>query len=250
MMTSFLIAFRVAVTILPDAFTCITWHRSPGPGAETKMRPFFVLPYVGPNIRAVTAVGCARHISKVDYDAPLSAETIFKLINGSIQCRQPLYLVGANINGANLPHALMPGARLANAKLIGTNLQGAFLGKAWLPGADVRGADLRGACLSEAIMNGANLRFANLRKATVSAAHMEMADLREADLTNTVVKGADMQNADLRGADLYGADLEDAKLEGAKYTTVEGTLSLNMEHMPTIWPEGFDPEAAGCHLVD
>jgi uncharacterized protein YjbI with pentapeptide repeats len=39
--------------------------------------------------------------------------------------------------------------------------------------------------------------------------------------------------ADLEGAHLSGANLEGANLSGAK------------AHSKAIWPEGFDPEAAG-----
>ena len=45
-------------------------------------------------------------------------------------------------------------------------------------------------------------------------------------------------NADLERADLQGAFLERANLEGAK---------ANKE---TIWPDGFDPEAAGVIFTD
>jgi len=45
----------------------------------------------------------AEHPDKIDYGAPLSADTIFTLINSSMQFRQPLYLVGATIDGASLP---------------------------------------------------------------------------------------------------------------------------------------------------
>ena len=42
----------------------------------------------------------------------------------------------------------------------------------------------------------------------------------------------------LRGASLYEANLSGADLGGACYNA------------NTLWPEGFDPEAAGARLVD
>ena len=45
----------------------------------------------------------AQQPGRIDYDTPLSADTIFTLINSSMQFRQPLYLVGATIDGASLP---------------------------------------------------------------------------------------------------------------------------------------------------
>ena len=43
----------------------------------------------------------------------------------------------------------------------------------------------------------------------------------------------DLSMANLRGADLTGVDLTSAKYDDA-----------------TIWPDGFDPEAAGAVLVE
>ena len=54
------------------------------------------------------------------------------------------------------------------------------------------------------------------------------ADLRRADLTRAYLRATD-----LSGADLIGANLEEAFLAGA--TADERT----------VWPKGFDPEAAG-----
>ena len=101
---------------------------------------------------------------------------------------------------------------------------GAFVRPYWV--AKYRGeeADLRGAMLYKAPLAGANLRRANLRGASLWDANLTGADLREADLT-----GANLKGADLRGADLRGADLQRAYYESY-----------------TVWPEGFDPKAAGA----
>ncbi len=61
--------------------------------------------------------------------------------------------------------------------------------------------------------------------------------LSGAKLNGAKLYGAYLSRAWLTGADLRGADLRDIDLTGAKY-------SAN-----TKWPEGFDPEAAGCKLV-
>ena len=74
-------------------------------------------------------------------------------------------------------------------------------------------ADLRGAFLGHAILRDANLQDANLRDA----------NLRDVNL----------QDADLRDAYLWGVDLRGAYLWGVE-------VSPN-----TVWPDGFDPAAAG-----
>ena len=53
----------------------------------------------------------------------------------------------------------------------------------------------------------------------------------------TIEPGADLSGADLEGVNLIGAGLRGANLTGARVNDL------------TIWPEGFDPEAAGV-IVD
>ena len=82
---------------------------------------------------------------KVDTDAPLSVDTIYQLLNSSIQSGKPLWL----------PHAKLTGAYMRGANLRGANLQFA----------DLRGANLHGANL-----HGANLEKAKLHRANLSGA--------------------------------------------------------------------------------
>ncbi len=70
---------------------------------------------------------------KIDYDKPISAETLLQLINSSIQSGNPLWLQRANLNGADL----------SEADLIRANLRGA----------DLALADLGLACLLYAKYN-------------------------------------------------------------------------------------------------
>jgi uncharacterized protein YjbI with pentapeptide repeats len=55
----------------------------------------------------------------------------------------------------------------------------------------------------------------------------------EANLFKANLKGACLTEANLKGVDLIGAQLRGANLTGA---TADRT---------TVWPEGFDPVAAG-----
>ena len=50
------------------------------------------------------------------------------------------------------------------------------------------------------------------------------------------------------GADLDGANLEGADLRGAEFFLVN--LYEAKVNEKTIWPEGFDPEAAGVTFED
>jgi len=62
------------------------------------------------------------------------------------------------------------------------------------------------------------------------------------------LSGANLADADLSGADLSGADLTKANVRGTTLSWAELTgavLSGAMADEATIWPNGFDPVAAG-----
>ena len=107
-------------------------------------------------------------------------------------------------------------------------MAGADLGGADLGGADLRGADLRGAYLGGANLGGADLRGADLGGADLWGADLGGANLRDADLRGANLWGATLWGANLGGANLRGADLGDASANRL-----------------TVWPDGFDPIAAG-----
>ncbi|MFI0154871.1 pentapeptide repeat-containing protein [Streptomyces lydicus] len=139
-----------------------------------------------------------------------------------------LWLNGVNLDATCLEAASVYQVNLSGASLIEANLRHAELGTSILRqvrclDADLRGARLVKADLREADFSGADLREANLRKARAHGAVFVRADLRWADL---------------RGCDLGGADLRHARLEGA--------LASDL----TIWPNGFDIDAAGLVITE
>ena len=75
---------------------------------------------------------------------------------------------------------------------------------------------------------GANLTGAELWEANLAGASLLVANLT----------GANLWHADLTGAKLWLANLTGANLEEAMYDT------------DTMWPDGFDPVAAGAKLVE
>ncbi len=82
-----------------------------------------------------------------------------------------------------------------------------------LSGEDLSGKDLSGQYFVYANLTGANLTGANLTGA---------------NLTGAYISGANLSGANLAGADLGGADLSGA-----------------VANVGTVWPNGFDPVAAG-----
>lgn len=124
-----------------------------------------------------------------------------------------------------------------------TGLLRSLFGVRGLRHADLKGADLERADLAETNLTRADLRSANLRGANLWQANLRGADLRRADLAT-----ADLLNAKLRSADLLGADLGGADLRGADLT--QAYLKYAAYDKRTLWPEGFDPVAAGAILAE
>ena len=148
------------------------------------------------------------------------------------------YLGGANLGDADLRAADLWGADLAGADLgvadlRGANLWGADLWVAYLTGANLRDADLRDAYLAGANLRDANLRDADLRDAYLAGAYLTRSNLTDANLRDAHLRGASLRGASLAGANLRGADLGDADLWDASANRL------------TVWPDGFDPIAAG-----
>lgn len=139
-----------------------------------------------------------------------------------------LWLNGVNLDGTCLEAASVYQVNLRGASLITANLRHAELGTSILHQARCTEADLR----------GARLLKADLREANFSGADLREANVRKARAAGAVFVRADLRMADLRGCDLSGTDLRQAKLEAA--------LASDL----TIWPAGFDVEAAGVVVVE
>jgi len=131
-----------------------------------------------------------------------------------------------------------------------------------LEGADLRDADLRFVDLRFVDLRDADLRFVDLRDAKLQGVNLEGADLRDADLRDADLRdadlrGADLRDADLRDADLRGAKLDFAELRGAKLHRADlqdadlrgADLRGASYDRYTVWPDDFDPDAAGAIYV-
>jgi hypothetical protein len=101
------------------------------------------------------------------------------------------------------------------------------------PVLSLHNADLRRAALRGDHFPQADFRCTNLQEADLSGAHLEGAHLEDAILVDAWLRDVVMTGAYLQRADLSGAHLEGAHLRGAEATA------------DTIWPRGFDWEAAG-----
>lgn len=135
--------------------------------------------------------------------------------------------------------------------LADTNLQGATLRSAHLERANLTEAHLEDAHLDGAHLEDARLVAAHLEMASLKDAHLERAELR-ANLELAVLAGAHLEGANLRDAHLEKGVLDGAHLEGAdlKFASLEGaSLEGAVFDAKTVWPEGFDAEAAGARRL-
>lgn len=99
---------------------------------------------------------------------------------------------------------------------------------AWLPG-----SDLDGGRFQHTRLKGANLEGASMRKTDLTSANLRDATLARTDLTDAILREADLRQASLAEAKLDGVDLT-----GAIFDYI------------TIWPDGFDPVAAGATNIE
>lgn len=126
---------------------------------------------------------------------------------------------------------------VSDADLSGLDMQHSDLKKMRLAYRRLRGADFSGSDLSDASLQGCDLRAAVFANSNLSRTVFYEADLREANLQGATLVGSDFQRARLEGADFRGTTIEDVDFR-ATYDK------------STLWPEGFDPDAAGAVRVD
>ena len=137
------------------------------------------------------------------------------------------------LNVIDLSKTFLNDADMRGAHLIHTNLSNVIWWFAKLKGADLSLANLVGAGLLQA-----NLSYTILKMTNMSSADLRDANLEGADMSNADLSSADMTKARLVSANLYGANLTNTKLTNAIYTR------------DTIWPDGFDPDAAGAIMIN
>ncbi|MEB3163850.1 MAG: pentapeptide repeat-containing protein [Prochlorothrix sp.] len=196
---------------------------------------------------------------------------------GVVQGGSRIALEHLHRTGTDLSNLQAPAAELPNIRLPGAKLQRANLAEANLAGADLSRADLYRATLERANLVNAKLGYSQLTgmgQGTIVAAlearlhgywpplWQRGADLREAKLKDADLTGADLRDANLEGADLRNVVFTAALLQGANFAGTDlrsaylnATLSqVNFSNALysylTIFPAGFDPEAAGMVLEE
>jgi hypothetical protein len=101
-------------------------------------------------------------------------------------------------------------------------------------------------------LDGLNLQGANLSNANLAFHPLNHSDLSGAKLNGANLHAAELKWANFTGADLSGAKLTFTILSAATLTdaTLTGTdLTKARYDKNTVWPVGFNPEAAGAIFV-
>jgi uncharacterized protein YjbI with pentapeptide repeats len=163
----------------------------------------------------------------------------------------PLQLAHVDLRGADFSDSDLRGAffgesRLQRANFSVAQLKGAVFFKSLLHGAQFSRAQLQGAILTDAELQGACLERANLKRAQPIRAQLQGADLWKAQLQKAFLDEAQLQKANLGHAELQGAWLGGAQLQEADLTDAQ--LHGAQCNAKTVWPDGFDWEAAGVEM--
>ena len=141
--------------------------------------------------------------------------------------------------------------------LVGADLRYRILHRAILESLDLSGvnasdADFRGAILSLGTLDEAILDRAVLVDCRAERASLRGASLVDAALLCGGFSGADFAGADLTGANITGAVFAGASLIGAtvRCEGIEQADLVNAVYSKdTVWPDTFDPVAAGALMV-
>jgi uncharacterized protein YjbI with pentapeptide repeats len=149
-----------------------------------------------------------------------------------------------DLRGEILRSSLEPGMSLPNVNLESANLAGMNLSRVRLIDVKLRDANLSLVNFEYANLEDANLTLAKMVSANLHGACLHRACLNEADLRDANLEGADLSEADLTETNFTGANLCNAVLKGAEY------CKGRKYSKDTIWPDGFDPEAAGARIKE
>ena len=180
------------------------------------------------------------------------------------------YLVGAifrdsDLTGADFTEAVIADVQFG-CKIAGANFSKCKAGpaadygeiaRAWahydLHGVTGAGVDFSGMDLRHAIMRGGSFRWADFTDATMHYADLENADLTGASCSGAEFDYADLAHADMSDADCCGAQFDDANLQGADLQSAvlnDATWQGATYDKHTLFPDDFDPIAAGLVLVE
>jgi uncharacterized protein YjbI with pentapeptide repeats len=156
-------------------------------------------------------------------------------------------LSGQDLSEGDLALSTLTDTDLSNAIVVGASFGGTtsrgFTKEHLYSTASYQAKTLQGIRLSENDLTGWDLSGQDLANSSFSYSTLANANLAKANLTNADLGDAVLTNANLTGANLTNADVEESELTDAELD------STTIYNQGTVFPDGFDPVAAGLTLV-
>jgi len=259
--TALLAMLAGAIAVLSAVFTGLTWQLNRrGQHTERYTR---AIEQIGRTAPAEVAVrlGGIYALEQIARDSPDLRMPVIEVLTAYVReharrahpddDESPFDVPGATPETTAIMSVLarLPAVGLAFAPTI--DLSGTNLARVQAAHIDLRFARLTGTTLTRAFLLEANLEHASLSNSHLQYAELGMANLRQANLFSARLNGADLMFAELVGASLWLATLREAKLMGANLAEADlndADLERARYDGETVWPQGFDPDAAGAVL--
>ncbi|MBW4533106.1 MAG: pentapeptide repeat-containing protein [Pleurocapsa minor HA4230-MV1] len=171
---------------------------------------------------------------------------ILEILIGSdltqVKFSSPAYLGGFNLSDAVLENLDLISCQIYNCNLTRASLRNSKLYKANIRKNDLTDSNFTKADLTQARFDESQLVNTNFEQAILEGADFSQVKLlknvsfRQANLSKSNLRGYDAREPKVY-LDLSSSDLKEANLKGALYDS------------HTIFPKGFDPQAAGAYFI-
>jgi len=163
-------------------------------------------------------------------------------------------LKNIKVEWANLANVYLPRAKFSNAHFHHSNLQNAILYLANLDGGKFVRCNFEGISLISASLLGTEFYNVNLNEADLVNIKARGIQFHSVNFEGAAMKSANLEDADFLLGSLKNAILTGTNLRGANLKTVGDLETANLKdavyNKHTIFPDGFDPVAAGAIKVD
>lgn len=163
---------------------------------------------------------------------------------------------GVQFSGGSFIGTNFTGVRMPDARFVSANLTGAILS-----GSNIRGVEFTGATLTDVVWTGAG--FSSTTKWPVGfdpngkgligpGLNYDGVDFSGRDFAGVEFRGASFVGANFTNVRMPDADMRNTNVRGTNFTNanIAGVLFTGaLYDAATVWPNGFDPAAAGAILV-
>lgn len=191
-----------------------------------------------------------RQLSSRSNDFALDAARIIK----EEEWHKDGSLKNIEIEWADLKNLYLPRAKFGSTHIRHSNLQNATLYLVNFDGAKFTRCQLDGVFLNAASLLHAEFYNVDINKAGLVEINAQGCKFNVVNLEGTALQSANLKDAEFLLGSLKNANLASANLSGANLKTVADIETANLKDAlysnDTVWPDGFDPVAAGAIFVE